>query len=85
MPDLSTTVRHALTMLPGPLNELARVAGVSQALLWRIRSGERAATPEVARKLVDAAAKLAARRSTEGREYRALAAEMRRALPRAKT
>lgn len=45
---LTNAVRKALAAAPISTNALAREAGVSQSLLARIQSGERAATPAVA-------------------------------------
>lgn len=52
--NLTDVVRRTLTTAPVSVNALARAAGVSQSLLARIRSGERTATPVVARAIARA-------------------------------
>lgn len=48
MPNLTATVAREIRAAPSSMGTLARSAGVSVALLSRITSGERTATPAVA-------------------------------------
>jgi transcriptional regulator with XRE-family HTH domain len=59
MNALTRTVARALTEAPS-LREISRRAGVSPAQLSRIVSGQRNATPEVARAVADALSALGA-------------------------
>ena len=54
--DLANAVRAALEQAPCSDRQLALDAGVPPSTISRIRSGERGATPEVARSLADALA-----------------------------
>lgn len=51
---LADAVRNSFKQLPGSLNALAKEAGVSQALIWRIAEGSRGVTPTVAAKIATA-------------------------------
>ncbi len=57
--DLTEVVAYAVKAAPVSLRRLAREADVSPALLSRICSGERNATPEVAAAIADALDRLA--------------------------
>lgn len=60
-PEREDAVRQALRRVPGSIRELAREAGVSDALLRHIRDGRRRATPAVVRAVAEALEHLAAR------------------------
>ena len=53
MTRLTDAVRKGIDAVPN-VSALARAAGVSQSLLARIQTGERQATPAVARKVAQA-------------------------------
>ena len=54
---LGDVVSKALKQAPGSIREIAREAGVPHTTLSRIVSGERGATPEVARAVAAALAR----------------------------
>ena len=60
-PEMEDAVRRALEAAPSSDRALAREAGISPALLSMIRSGERAATPDVVAALADGLDRLSAR------------------------
>lgn len=49
--ELAEAVRRVLDEVPGSDRALARAAGISPSTLYRIRSGERGCSPEVAERL----------------------------------
>lgn len=73
--SLTDAVRQAIRCSPGSLRALARASGVDVATLSRILSGQRVATPEVARKLADALERWS-------RETKEAARRIRRSFPR---
>ncbi len=72
-PTLTRTTQQILRNLPARLRAIARDAHVSHSTLARIVSGERDATPAVARALEDLFARW-------GRQYAAAARRLRAAL-----
>ena len=76
--DLTDTVREALSLISDhTVSALAKAAGVSQSLLARIKTGERQASPAVARKV-------AAVLDRWGVQCARAAARVRQAQPRGK-
>ena len=73
MDDLRMALTNAIERAPVSERQLASAAGVSYATLQRIRSGDLAATPRVARMVADAL-------ETMGAVCGSSAAEIRRAL-----
>lgn len=51
--ELAEAVRRVLDEVPGSDRALARAAGISPSTLYRIRSGDRGCSPEIAEKLAD--------------------------------
>ncbi len=70
MTSLWAAVRKALSAAPVSVSAVAVRAGVSQSLLARIRSGDRAATPAVADAVARALETLGARCTRAARQIR---------------
>lgn len=68
--NLEDAVRAALELAPGSLRALAREAGLSEALLRRIRDGTRTATPETVGKVAGALERLRDRHDEAARVLR---------------
>lgn len=49
--ELAEVVRRVLDEIPGSDRALAQAAGISPSTLYRIRSGERGCSPEIAEQL----------------------------------
>jgi transcriptional regulator with XRE-family HTH domain len=73
-------MRKALDNLPGPLNALAKRAGVSHALLWRIAEGTRNVTPAFAAKVAAALERWADENRTAAKRCDTAAKAIRRAV-----